>query len=467
MSLGYQAFYFAICVTLIALGGAYLRCLPFVQVIDDATRKNLIRNILLCAVFLFLICLFSFSRFDEITITVYKRHLAFVWFPFFILTVLTIRGQYARHIFVLGMQVLFYYMTHTVANTFLLYAYLPGTPQIVAMQPIFYLVTFACLLPLARHCFSRLLPSPRLIGELPYGYCVAFLPIAITMCQINLYMGNLFVPLHHAPMRLFNFAGFILLYKFVTLERTEQDKAIAEIKKRELIRQQISKLNESVRVMQESYRQVSVIRHDIRHSVRLIYDLNEEGLRDEIRAYLLSIDATLKKSATTHLAADPIINATLAIYLGRAKSLGISERHEINFGVTLELADSQMLAIVIANLIDNAIAASMRQPEGRRGISVTLRASEARGVGETSGDAEVVFIVENKFDEPIPIGDDGLPSASVDGDLTAVHDEKEPGGHGVGMMSVREFAKKCDASLSFTHEDGIATFMMYCTMKKK
>ena len=444
--------------TLIAVGGTLLRYLPFRHVMDDDTRRRFWRRALAISVAELIVLTVMFFEREDISITLYKKHLALIGIPFFINEVLTIKHYMPQHIFVLGMQTLYYYVLHATGNTVLLMLSYAGTPTFVPLQAVCYLGAYTVLLPLSWYVFTRILPSTRLINDMPFGYYIAFLPAAIAVCQLPLYFSTVFTSFVHAPSRVFTLICFFLIYKYTTLERVQQGEAIAEQRKRELLRSQISTLVSSADVMQANARRVSIIRHDMRHSIRLLYDLNEKNQRDEIRSHLSYLDKTLKNTVTTHLAMDPIINATLAIYIDRAKDSGIDIEYDIHFPIVLkDLQYCEEFALVIANLMDNAIKACMTQPEWNRHISLSLNVPESSSTSLDAMTDEVMLTVANTYDKQVPLDDDGLPSISVaDGDESIAG-----GGHGTGMISIKEFRKKHDAILSFAQEGNIVTFMVY------
>ena len=96
------------------------------------------------------------------------------------------------------------------------------------------------------------------------------------------------------------------------------------------------------------------------------------------------------------------------------------------------------MAILLSNVIENAIIASRKQPEGEREIHVSLT--------YTAG--QYALVVENRYDAPIRLAEDGLPMT------------KERG-HGTGMVSLRKFIAKYDASVLFEQPEGWARLLLY------
>ena len=102
------------------------------------------------------------------------------------------------------------------------------------------------------------------------------------------------------------------------------------------------------------------------------------------------------------------------------------------------------LAILLSNVLENAIIANMRQPEDRRGLNVSLQYHEP----------QYILSVENCCDTPLVFGEDGLP----------VTEEK---GHGLGMASLKDFCRKYGAETDFRQQDGWVRVLMYWAEKEK
>ena len=96
------------------------------------------------------------------------------------------------------------------------------------------------------------------------------------------------------------------------------------------------------------------------------------------------------------------------------------------------------LAILLSNVIENAVIASCKQPEGEREIRLSLQYIAP----------QYVLSLENRYDAPVVFGADGLPTTSAEG-------------HGIGMVSLDAFRKKYGADIVFEQEDGWVRLMIY------
>ena len=63
------------------------------------------------------------------------------------------------------------------------------------------------------------------------------------------------------------------------------------------------------RALQEHIRQTARLRHDFRHSVRLLVTLAEKGDIDSIRAHLAEYEVTLLENVPLNYCANAVLNA--------------------------------------------------------------------------------------------------------------------------------------------------------------
>ena len=132
----------------------------------------------------------------------------------------------------------------------------------------------------------------------------------------------------------------------------------------------------------------------------------------------------------------PLINAALSIYFQLAEKNGITVKQKINLPEKLNVDESDV-AILISNLLENAVKASGRQPPDRREIGMTI----------AHAGNQCVLEITNLFDGEI-VFENGLPKTSEDG-------------HGIGMLSLKNFVEKYGAQTDFSHESGKVKVIIY------
>lgn len=425
---------------LIQLSGAYLRYLPFSSQLSAARRKLLLQRLLLWAAIDLILRILIF-HFAGLSILTYKITLLFAWLPYFLISLTVIHRQLPQQIFAGGMQGIWSLLLHTMGNSAMWLFFIPSAgPQIIAWQAVFFLLAFLLTLPLARRIFRNLMPSQRLINDLPFGYYIAFLPLSICFSSLSMFITNTFPSLKNSPSRFFLFLTFFLLYRYIVLERETQIEQTRQANNNKLMGQQLFFLHNYTLLMQDSQQHLSVLRHDMRHNIRLLYALIEENKKTEAQNLLMTLDETLKKTAIRPFCQNPILNAALSIYINKANSLHIPVTVNVNLPSHLPGYENDF-AIVLSNLIENAVIASLKQAPDRRNICLSLQYHNR----------QVVLSLKNRYDAPLHVDENGFPQAAAKG-------------HGIGMVSLKEFASRHRAYIEYEQKDGWVTCLIYWSM---
>lgn len=172
-------------------------------------------------------------------------------------------------------------------------------------------------------------------------------------------------------------------------------------------------------------------RHDMRHHLLRLSALAEAGELEQIREYLsetVSRIPSLDMGLCENRAADSVIGYYCAL----------ARREEIPFSTQLGLPDRMPVnemdvCLVLSNLLENALEASLRTKPSRRQIKLTAY---------LHGDRLLLIQVENAYDGPIREKD-------------GIFQSSKRKGAGVGLQSVRHIAEKSGGVSSFSWEDGI------------
>jgi len=123
--------------------------------------------------------------------------------------------------------------------------------------------------------------------------------------------------------------------------------------------------------VENMYRQIRGWRHDYRNHIQTMKAHAAAGDMDAIRAYLDGLDADLATVDTViktgNAMADAILNSKIS--LARAKGIAVTADAHIPLALTTSDID---LCVIIGNLFDNAIEASLALPQERRHIRVYM-----------------------------------------------------------------------------------------------
>ena len=117
------------------------------------------------------------------------------------------------------------------------------------------------------------------------------------------------------------------------------------------------------------YRQIRGWRHDYRSHIQLMKVLAAQGDLDGIRGYLDELETDLAAVDTVVKTGNPMADAILNSKISLARSKHIPVRADASIPVALWVSELD-LCVILGNLFDNAIEASMALPEDKRLIRV-------------------------------------------------------------------------------------------------
>jgi len=209
--------------------------------------------------------------------------------------------------------------------------------------------------------------------------------------------------------------------------KEENQKMQAE---REYLQLAAGNMSQRLVLMEEVSAQNSRAAHDRRHFNNVLQELLEQGKISEASVLLQSQNQVMHKISKVYCE-NPAVNAAVCHYAELAEQSGILT--EIELDIPRELAvDSLELSMVVSNLLENAIAACIKQ-SGSRPLFIHFI---CRNMGR------LLLEIENPCTKDTTLDEDGYPVAMEEG-------------HGIGSKSVIAFAKKYDGELIYNIENGV------------
>ena len=157
--------------------------------------------------------------------------------------------------------------------------------------------------------------------------------------------------------------------------------------------------------------------------------LAREGNAEAILSFVAESSALDLLTAPSHYCSDPILNATLTTYLGKAEKSGITVKLHFSIPEILPV-DSAELYICFANALENAIKACEKLPENERKIIISCIHKPA-----------FMFEIKNPYKGQITFEKNGLPNSNRTD-------------HGIGTRSIMAFCEKHNAFYDFSAEGG-------------
>ena len=174
-------------------------------------------------------------------------------------------------------------------------------------------------------------------------------------------------------------------------------------------------------------------RHDMRHHFHQLSAMAENGDLGQIREYLFQVESrvpSLDMKFCENRAADSVIG----YYCALAKRENIPFQAQANLPLKLPVDEIDM-CLVLSNLLENALEASLKTARDKRQINVKA---------SLHTDHLILIQVENAYDGEVR-------------EKNGVFQSSKRKGNGVGIQSVRRISEKSGGANAFTYENGIFT----------
>lgn len=185
-------------------------------------------------------------------------------------------------------------------------------------------------------------------------------------------------------------------------------------------------------VLLEKEQEARAARHDLRHHITMLRELLEQdniaGLRSYLDAYSDKEILTVPMSYCRHYVTDML----LRMYAGLAAKQDTSFRVEARLPDSLTIDDVD-LCVVLSNLLENALEASLRLAPDERDVLVRIGCRHGR----------LILLVENRFD------------GQAQTENGRFFSRKEKGRSGVGLASVQAVAARLGGSTDFRAEGNL------------
>ncbi len=182
------------------------------------------------------------------------------------------------------------------------------------------------------------------------------------------------------------------------------------------------------------YRQMRGWRHDYRNHIQTMKAYAASGDMESIRQYLDHLDTDLNTVDTVIKTGNPMADAILNSKISLAKSKRIPVRATAFIPVKLTISDLD-LCVILGNLFDNAIDASLELPEEERLIRVYMDMKNTQ-----------LYISFTNFTAGKKLTRSGKRFLTTKGP-----------GHGFGLVRIDAIIRRLDGYLSRSSEDGAFT----------
>ena len=203
---------------------------------------------------------------------------------------------------------------------------------------------------------------------------------------------------------------------------------------RQLAAYQRELIDTHYREVENMYRQIRGWRHDYRNHIQVMKALAAKGDLAGIQAYLDELDTDLNTVDTVIKTGNAMADAILNSKISLAKSRRIPVQADAHIPVKLRMSELD-LCVILGNLFDNAIEASLALPEDQRLIRVYM---DMKGTQ--------LYISFTNFTAAKKQRKLGQRFATTKGE-----------GHGFGLVRIDNIIDRLDGYLSRNSEDGAFT----------
>lgn len=233
--------------------------------------------------------------------------------------------------------------------------------------------------------------------------------------------------------------GAILIYYVISCLIAEQCRTLELTERNHQLTMQTLQYEN----LQEKIHEARRAGHDVRHHIALMREYLAGGDYTALRAYLDQYDKSLPQGGTLRCCDNAAANAVLVYFAGEAKNAGIDWHARTHIPKDAGIPDTDV-SVLFGNLLENAVEACRREPEGTRRI--TVRA-------DTDGGA-LCLTVDNTCTLP--------PRCAPDGTLLSAKHE----GAGMGTRSVRTIAEKHGGVCRWEIRDGMFCASVLCPVRR-
>ena len=242
------------------------------------------------------------------------------------------------------------------------------------------------------------------------------------------YATNVYTTLFHSgsvvtvEFLAFALCAFYLMFLAVYLREYEA-KEVAE-RERWMLETRDNSAIKELEAWRQSGRELSILRHDMRHFLRGLAVLIEEGHTDEALDRIDELCETNDRTAVRRYCANETVNIVLSSFSSDINKHGITADLRAAVPGTVHVGDADLFS-VLSNALENAIIAASAAPEGKRFVDLDLRLE----------DGQLLLLVSNTF---------GRAPRMVDGMPVTQH-----AGHGFGTKSIKLAVERMNGNCQF------------------
>lgn len=231
------------------------------------------------------------------------------------------------------------------------------------------------------------------------------------------------------------FASHVIVLQYVSSE----SQRTAIYWQNALYESYIKGLENQYYLVEQSEKNLRILRHDMRHYSGLIDSLLDQGEYHEIKKVTEHINAVTDGNKVTRYCSNLIANTMLSSMMEKASSFEIEVQRDIIISKEIPV-DSYEFAMVVANLFENAINSVKDFAEKRKMIDIKIRCEQDH----------LLIHIKNAYENEIVFDSEtGLPKS------------QKGKNHGFGMQGVQAFSDKIGGNMGCYCENDMFHIMLF------
>ena len=299
----------------------------------------------------------------------------------------------------------------------------------IVYNAVCWLITAAAYYP-ATHAVRTMVEDDNFAQTWYVFWVLPLMFIALNLFMIPIYPTTLYTGRVLQGYIVLSIAMLVLLFVFNTiflLMATSLNRNARLRQENQLLSLQQQRY-ENLKTAIEEARQA---RHDMRHHLNHISMLAEENEMETLKTYLAQTVSRIP-DLDMHFCENRAADSVLGYYCALAKREGIPFSAQIDLPQTLPVDEIDM-CLVLSNLLENALEASLRTVPARRWMKVNAYVHAER---------LLLMQVENACDGEIK-------------ETNGVFRSSKRKGNGIGIQSVRHIAEKNGGASTFAYQNGV------------
>jgi len=231
------------------------------------------------------------------------------------------------------------------------------------------------------------------------------------------------------------FVSYVIVLRYVSSEAQKTVIYWQNI----LFESYIKGLENQYYLIEQSEKNLRILRHDMRHYSGMIDSLLKQGAYGEIKKVIEHINSVINNNKVTKYCSNMVVNTMFSSMMEKARAFGVEVRHDIIICKEIPI-DNYELAMIIANLLDNALNCVKDFVNREKSVDVKIRCEKSHLLIDMKNEYEGEILFDSRT---------GLPKS------------QKGQNHGLGMQSVLAFSDRIGGNISCYCEDGVFHILLF------